>query len=310
MEIVTSHDGIKAILELDQQETLWWRKRIGEIRAQHVKKPKDLVNDYVTSIQDNPEFADHLRNTSSFIQELRKNTWEEYVESELAFYRSIINVLMQERDHSKEVLGTLLNDDVTKALASAKNKHETIAIISDLFGNFAGRIFPYFYELSKSVTQSRRSRAGTEFEATISNIMRHYEYPYSTQSELGQRIFDTKGLGKKVDGVVPGMEAYSVNRSKCMVTTMKTTIRERWQEVVEELNRTNIPSIYLLTLDEGITENTLSLMSNHNITLVTYDTIKEKYPTFTNIISFETLFNEEIPHCLEWWQRNHPDMCS
>ena len=134
--------------------------------------------------------------------------------------------------------------------------------------------------------------------------MKRLDIPYDSQSHLGQRTFSDKGLGKKVDGVVPGMEAFNENRSRCIIATMKTTIRERWQEVVEELNRTNIPSIHLLTLDEGITENVLTLMKNHNITLVTYKSIKTKFPTFTNVMDFETFFGSEIPHTLEWWAKN------
>ena len=100
------------------------------------------------------------------------------------------------------------------------------------------------------------------------------------------------------------MEAFNENRSRCIIATMKTTIRERWQEVVEELNRTNIPSIHLLTLDTGITENVLTLMKNHNITLVTYREIKAKFPLFTNVMDFEAFFGSEIPHTLEWWAKN------
>jgi hypothetical protein len=31
---------------------------------------------------------------------------------------------------------------------------------------------------------------------------------------------------------------------------MKTSLRERWQEVAEEIERTKIPEIHLLTVDE------------------------------------------------------------
>jgi hypothetical protein len=33
---------------------------------------------------------------------------------------------------------------------------------------------------------------------------------------------------------------------------MKTSLRERWQEVAEEIERTKIPEIHLLTVDEDI----------------------------------------------------------
>lgn len=307
MEIVTLPDGTKAILELDEDEISWWRQRIGYVRAQYVEGPKTLVENHFIEISRSPTYQDSLRQTSTFIRNVREATWAKYIQEELEFYKVVITTLLEERNAPREVLESLLINGALPNVNNAEDFMQRLTSTSDLIGVFSGRIFPYFYELAKSVTQSRRSRAGTEFETTIAKIMEGYGYSYSSQSQLGQRIFETGGLGKKVDGIVPSMEAFTVNRRKCIITTMKTTIRERWQEVVEEINRTNIPSIFLLTLDEGITENVLTLMNNHNMTLVTYKDIKDRHPTFNNIISFEQLFNEEIPTTLEWWDRNHPN---
>jgi predicted nucleotide-binding protein (sugar kinase/HSP70/actin superfamily) len=82
---------------------------------------------------------------------------------------------------------------------------------------------------------------------------------------------------------------------------MKTSLRERWQEVVEEINRTNIPHIYLLTLDGTITENVMNVLHSHNITIVTYQTIKDNLSGFDNIMSFEEYFRHDIPHALDYW---------
>jgi hypothetical protein len=45
---------------------------------------------------------------------------------------------------------------------------------------------------------------------------------------------------------------------------MKTSLRERWQEVAEEIERTKIPEIHLLTVDEDIPKNKAQEMANHN----------------------------------------------
>lgn len=308
MDIVTSHNGMKAILELDEDEIKWWRKKIGDVRGRYVLAPKELIRNYIDSVKEEPDFVEKVKNTSSFIRQVRDATWSTYIESELLFYKTVVKELLEERSHPHDVLASVISEDTIAELNATGSHEELLRKVSEVFGNFAGRIFPYFFELSKSVTNSRRSRAGKAFEEIVHSIMDAYSYPYDDQSQLGKKTFEAKGLGKMVDGILPGMGAYDTNRSKCLVVTMKTTLRERWQEVVEELNRTNVPSIHLLTLDEGINTNLLDLMRNHNITLVTYKETKERFDNeYTNIISFETLFNTEIPHTIEWWRRTYPD---
>lgn len=306
MEIVTSHNGMKAILELDEEEITWWRRKIGEVRRRYVLSPKEILRNHINSIKDFDAYVSNVRETSSFIRGVRAATWSTYVDSELLFYKTVVKELLEERKPPHDVLESVISEKTLIDLNNLKTHEELLHNISEIFGNFAGRIFPYFFELSKSVTNSRRSRAGIEFEEIIGSIMKAYGYPYDDQSAIGRKTFEDKGLGKIVDGILPCMKAYDKNRSKCMVITMKTTLRERWQQVVEELNRTNVPAIHLLTLDEGISSNVLDLMKNHNITLVTYRETKDKFVGYSNIISFESFFNTEIPHTIEWWQRTYP----
>lgn len=304
MEIISSHNGMKAIVDLNENEVEWWRKKIGAVKKHYVKPPKELIKEYIDNIKDRPDFSKQVKNTSEFIREVRDETWKVYLASELEFYKVVVKELLQERTTPHEILSSVFTEETLKDFSESENHEELLKKVSDVFGNFAGRIFPYFFELAKSVTNSRRSRAGKAFEQIVHSLMDAYKYPYNDQSTISKKVFKEKGLGKIVDGILPGMESYERNRSKCLVVTMKTTLRERWQEVVEELNRTNVPSIHLLTLDEGITSNVLETMKNHNITLVAYDHVQKKFSAHTNIISFETLFNTEIPHMIEWWDRN------
>lgn len=301
MEIVKGHDGLLAIASLDEAETEWWRTIIGKCRAQTIPSPEKLVGNYFKQLKENGNYPECVKSTSAFIRKVRDETWQTNTEVELEFYKKVVVRLFNERPQIRDVLEPLLNQETVERLGNNVSMEKRLEAISGLFGDFTGRVFPYFYELSKSVTQSRRSRAGKVFEMIIAEIMEAYGYTYDSQSRIGRKTFEQKGLGKIVDGILPSMDSYSQNRAKCLVITMKTTLRERWQEVVEELERTKIPSIHLLTLDEGITEPALDIMKNHNITLVTYDDIKQLYPGHTNIVSFDNFFNNEVPHVLRWW---------
>ncbi len=172
-------------------------------------------------------------------------------------------------------------------------------------GEYAGRISPYIYELSLSNTQSRRSRAGKTFEQVIYEIYRSFKFDFVSQGEVGRATFTDQGLGKIVDSLLPGIAEFQKRRDKVIIGTMKTTLRERWQEVIEEVVRTNLPRIYLLTMDDDISENKAIQMGKHNVVIVVLKSVKQKATLvgMENIISFESYFLEEIPETLRYWTK-------
>ena len=72
----------------------------------------------------------------------------------------------------------------------------------------------------------------------------------------------------------------------------------------EEIKRTNVPSIYLLTADQDIANNKAYEISQHNINLVVYKSVKQSLREYRNVISFEDYFYEEIPSILNYWNEN------
>lgn len=116
------------------------------------------------------------------------------------------------------------------------------------------------------------------------------ELPYDEQGNIGKQIFTTKGLGKMVDEVVPGVIQCSINKRKCILISEKTTLRERWQEVSEEMSRTGAKEMILATLDETISPPVLQNLSEENIVITTTKSIKNKcYKNNEEVITFEDL---------------------
>ena len=105
---------------------------------------------------------------------------------------------------------------------------------------------------------------------------------------------------------MPGIKEFNKRRNKTIIGTMKTTLRERWQEVAEEIERTKIPEIHLLTVDENISASKAAEMANHNIVLVTYSWIaeSEKLKNQKNIISFEEYLFKELPLVFDFWKHD------
>ncbi len=280
------------IFELEENEKKWWKDNIKKYRKDIVKKPTFYIEEYIGKsniklVQDE---------VSKLIIDIREGAWELYLIDEAEFHVQIFNHLIQNREVPTEILTEIFE----------KNKKlnlEELELIKNTFGEYVGRIMPYLYEVSLSTTNSRRSRAGKTFEEIISYVMKLYDYPYAEQSSLGSRFYEKNGLGKLVDGIIPSGEEYYNNRSMCCVISMKTTLRERWQEVVEEISRTNLPLMYLLTLDKKLTTNVLNQIKQQNITIVNLDEEVEKFgEDFKNIISYNDFFNKRIPHHLSFWR--------
>ncbi len=300
--LIKDENNISTIVDLSESEKIRWRKEFGLIRSKEQLTPAAYIDLAVNKLGGHEVLRKEVEETTQLIYKIRSLAWDIYIQHEQMVCGKALAGLLKENASTKTILKELLQNGALKALTAAKNEDDLLENLSQVVGDISGRIFPYQYELAKSVTQSRRSRAGTAFECVIRHVIDIKGFPCDDQSKAGTELFEKHGLGKIVDGLLPGLEQYNRNRAQCAVLTMKTTLRERWQEVVEELERTKVPHIYLLTLDEAIGPNLLATMKSHNITLVAPLAVAKAHSGIMNLISFEQLFNKDLPHLLEWWK--------
>ncbi|MDO4224345.1 MAG: type II restriction endonuclease [Bergeyella zoohelcum] len=286
------------IIELSKKEQDQFDTLIKEYRTQFIKPSSEIVKLVLEKDKSFLKFIKEKK-VSKCIAELREIAWQEYLKDEVEFNAKLMKDLHKLLQTPKEILDILVDKDITK-----KQGKELEESIKELCGEYAGRVFPYIYRLSLSNTQSRRSRAGKTFEAIIYKIYEELGYNYDSQSKVGRKIFDSVGLGKKVDSILPSIDAFKERRNKAIIGTMKTSLRERWQEVAEEIERTKIPVIHLLTADESIPKSKAQEMANHNIIIVTYDWVanSEALKQMKNIISFEEYLFDEVPNILNFWK--------
>ena len=235
---------------------------------------------------------------SSVIEELRQKTYYLYLKEEDEFNKKIMKLLPQLCNTPNEILEKLINKN-TLSLRDDELKVR----IKEICGDYSGKISPFIYILNLSTTQSRRSRSGQTFESVIYSIYEKLGFSYDSQKKVGANVFKKNNLGKKVDSILPSVECFEQKRDKVIIGTMKTSLRERWQEVAEEISRTKVPLIYLLTTDTDISSNKASEMKEHNITVVVYDKVKKELNNFRNLISFEEYFFEEIPNTFKYWKK-------
>ena len=293
-------NNLHIITEVPKDEQKTFDALIKDYRKRHIRTTEELLKSIV---KENKDLINKIKNknVSKSIQTLRELVWQEYLTDEVQFNAYLMKDLYTKLDTPKEMLDVLIKKNII-----IENTKELEESIRKTCGEYAGRVFPYIYRLSLSNTQSRRSRAGATFEYIIYYLYDVLGYEYDSQKKVGRKLFDTMGLGKKVDSIMPSIHAYSQRRNKTIIGTMKTSLRERWQEVAEEIERTKIPEIHLLTVDEDISLNKAKEMAQHNIIVVAYEWVSnnEKLKGMKNITSFEEYFFEELPVIYKYWSGN------
>jgi len=296
---VADRSKIPFITEIPAKEEVEFNKLIKSHRKKYIRTSQEIVEKVFLG---SPDFQKGIKNNkiSSSIKKLRELVWNEYLKDEVQFNIVLMQDLHATLKTPKQILDRLIDNEITKL-----PEKELFLEVRNLCGEYAGRVFPYIYKISLSNTNSRRSRAGKTFESIIYKTYEVLGYEYDSQSKVGRKIFTELGLGKKVDSILPNIDCYEKRRNKTIVGTMKTTLRERWQEVAEEIERTKIPEIHLLTVDEDISSSKAQEMANHNIIIVTYDWVanSESLSSMKNIISFEEYLFEEIPSILKFWEK-------
>lgn len=229
-------------------------------------KPYDLIyKQFIMLGLDKKSPKYFYENASIIMQSLRDISWVEFQKTEKQFTSEMLASLYKHKD-----IDTMESKDAINWFTSEFPEH--------------------IYSLNLSNTQSRRSRAGKEFEAIIELILIGANIPLDSQGSIGTRYFTEKGLGKLVDIVSPGSTEYTVNKRDTVLISAKTTLRERWQEVPEEMARTGAREMFLVTLDESISQDVIETLNDNNIQLVTTTSLKEiYYPNNHSVITLEKL---------------------
>jgi hypothetical protein len=132
-----------------------------------------------------------------------------------------------------------------------------------------------FVSLALSILQRRKSRSGRSLELHTREIfleeglLENLDFSHSPMSE-GE---------KRPDFLFPSEAAYrdpDFPSSKLRMLGAKTTLKDRWRQVLNEADR--IPQKHLLTLQEGVSENQFAEMRAAGVQLVVPTSLVESFP--------------------------------
>ncbi len=153
--------------------------------------------------------------------------------------------------------------------------------------------YPYLRRGFLSISQSRKTRGGRDFELQFSRLLDLMEVP-----------FEKRKRRYRVDFMIPSDEAFHHDPNRSLILSAKRTLRERWREVVEELQAMRSPNIYLITADENVSPGHVEgICRQYRIHLVVWDEVKKsRFPEDPLVISYTALANEIIPLFRQFWK--------
>jgi hypothetical protein len=235
-----------------------WEKLIKKTRSNFIKNAPHYIS---LAVEKNIKIID---DTSNFIKKVYADAYHEFF-------------LKDEYIFSKNILKNL--SDLTEYNKEQNNTHQ-----------FIDKYFEHIYKLCLSNTQSRRSRAGDGFETLVEKILIHKKIPYQDKSLLTDNNLEVK----EIDFIIPSKEQYIADKKKVIAISCKTSLRERWEQVVAEKDHIGLKEILLFTIGDDLKKNNKRI-TERGIIIVTFPEIKKKYPKEKNVITFEEAFDKYIP---------------
>ncbi len=144
-----------------------------------------------------------------------------------------------------------------------------------------------------SVSQSRKTRGGRDFELQFEHALNLAGFPFEKQQRK-----------TRVDFMMPSDSAFDRNRMICAIVSLKRTLRERWREVVGELVELHATNVFLVTADTNISDGHVeSICDNGHLHLVVWDEIKaSKFSGHSLVLGFTEFANRRLPALHTMWK--------
>ena len=257
------------------------QKRKVEVKG----RSADEVQFWANLKQNQPDLPTSSHLAEQVIREITQGLETEHIKSAFSdlFFDAERKIELAYRKHEKDVIAEALRRTLNADLNSTCNRDDMSSYLADRIGG----LDEYFL----SISQGRKTRAGSAVEKIIIVLLRKLDYPFTYQP--------------KVDGtpdfIFPDQQVYQTNPVSSFVFTVKRTVRERWRQVITEAARG--ANFFLGTLDSKITPNQLESMRTNRIQVVTLRQLKDKhYATEQNVISFEDFFERYLDPAMHRWR--------
>lgn len=162
---------------------------------------------------------------------------------------------------------------------------------TDKVGEALDVLYPDLWHIFLSRSNSRKQRGGKDFEEQLGQLLRIADIPFDKQIRKYHSDF-----------MLPSATAFNRDKTRSILLSAKRTLRERWQNVVEEIYETKCPNAFLCTADEAIAQSVINRLRDHNAHLVVWDKLKqEKFKDESIVVGYSQLANLEITTFRKYW---------
>lgn len=160
------------------------------------------------------------------------------------------------------------------------------------FRHLFGDLYPWLRRAFLSVSQSRMTRGGKDFELQIEGLL-----------QLGNVPFHRQESKNRTDLILPSLDVHDRDLNLSMVISVKRTLRERWAEVAEELFNLRSPNVYLFTADQNVTESHVEqICKQYRIYLVVWDAVKaSRFPREPSVLGYTQWATDRLPLLRSRW---------
>lgn len=232
------------------------------------------------------------RDFNDLLYDVLRKEYHIYLQyEEKIFRRHLITYLLRKKQELSNdfPLTVLMLNNLNRAVGeSSMAENQRMAKIYDLF-------YPFFESLFQSIQQGRRTRAGGSMQYQLANLFRIAGLKYESQI----------GIDGPIDFILPSKRYFHRHKHDSIILSVKRTLRERWAEVIAELQSAEVGRIYIATAEEKpIPSGTLDRMRRLNVTLVVFDQLKQQYHRrHHTVISYSEFVNTDLEHAESLWNR-------
>ncbi len=243
-------------------------------------KSSEIVQETFRRLEYVPESVDSTYVATNF-NDMLKKLWVETL------------VTLEEYEHSSYARG--IPRHFAREFPESFERAERTAAIKGFRAGLTSlfnELYPRFRDAFLSVSQSRKTRGGKDFELQIEGLLTLAEVPYHRQE-----------MENRTDLILPDLQTHNVNRNISAVVSIKRTLRERWAEVAEELFNLRSPNVFLFTADQNVSQNHVArICGQYNIHLVVWDELKSaKFPTAPLVLGYSDWMSQRLTVLREYW---------
>lgn len=160
---------------------------------------------------------------------------------------------------------------------------------------------PFYGLFEQSLAQGRMGRAGGSAQIHLESLL--CLLGYAGEFETQQVLNGT------VDFLFPSKKAWERDRQRCIIVSVKRSLRERYKQVFEELGITGGLTVYLVITEPAeearrdLTAEKVETIKKQNVYLVVRDSVKQQqFPDEQRVLSFTQFLTQELPLRRKLWK--------